>query len=500
MGLFFTIVYIITAIITPTAIFGSLAEYHVEVILATLAFLFSLGPALESGAMRMPQTYALLGLTFAVALSMLFAGLTREIPSTLVDFIPAIAAFFFILWNFKTKTHLQILVAALLVAALFIVFQGYTAQATGDSSSMYVIPMHNAEGDRIFRIRGLGIINDPNDFSQFVVGLIPCTFLFWKKGRALLNVLLVYFPISILLYGMYLTHSRGAMVALMASAMVAGRRKIGTVASVVGGLIVFAGLSATGWSGGRDVSAAAGADRTEAWATGLKLIRAHPIFGVGYLRFTEYFYITAHNSIVVCAAELGFFGFFFWVLLIFTTMHDMVDVTKGPVEPVPANTGDENREGLPAFDQNPVSPSQLTPAPIREEWSPIQRMELPLAPSAMVSSHAAGSQSFAYNPSVLDQPQEEGQISPAEVQRMGQLLIISFTGFLAAGWFLSRAYTIVFFVYVGIAAAIYRIAHHRGLTRRPISTGAIIKRSAVIAVVLILIVYVGLRLQSFSPN
>jgi hypothetical protein len=74
-----------------------------------------------------------------------------------------------------------------------------------------------------------------------------------------------------------------------------------------------AGITALNWSGGRGISAEAGSDRKAAWGTELMLIRSHPIFGVGFERFTEYNEITAHNT-VVCNAELGLTGFFFWVL------------------------------------------------------------------------------------------------------------------------------------------------------------------------------------------
>ena len=52
--------------------------------------------------------------------------------------------------------------------------------------------------------------------------------------------------------------------------------------------------------------------RMEAWATGFDLLKTHPLFGAGMTRFTEFFYITAHNTIMVCAAETGMFGLFWW--------------------------------------------------------------------------------------------------------------------------------------------------------------------------------------------
>ena len=35
-------------------------------------------------------------------------------------------------------------------------------------------------GAQIYRVRGLGEINDPNDFGQMLVCLIPLMFIFWR--------------------------------------------------------------------------------------------------------------------------------------------------------------------------------------------------------------------------------------------------------------------------------------------------------------------------------
>ena len=67
----------------------------------------------------------------------------------------------------------------------------------------------------------------------------------------------------------------------MATIVVVLRRKIGTVPAAVLAGTLFAVSLAIGWSGGRDVSMEAGADRLDAWSTGIQFIRQHPLFGVG---------------------------------------------------------------------------------------------------------------------------------------------------------------------------------------------------------------------------
>jgi hypothetical protein len=117
----------------------------------------------------------------------------------------------------------------------------------------------------LFRLKGLGLINDPNDFGQFTVCVIPLVFIFWRPKKMLLNTAFVIVPVCVLIYGVYLTHSRGALLALIAMAVVFGRRRIGTVPSLLlaGGLFVVA--MALNFTGGRQISAASGEDRTALW-------------------------------------------------------------------------------------------------------------------------------------------------------------------------------------------------------------------------------------------
>ena len=334
MGFLFTLLYIVTAYLGPQTVFGSLFEYHLEIIIVVVALIFTVFSAQGSGVTRWIETWAILGVCFVVAWSIMLNGWLGGGPKTLMLFLPDVMSFFLVALNCKKKWQLQVLAGVLFFVAAFDVTQAQLAVASGNVLSNYLMLQQTGatKADSIIRIRGLTFLNDPNDFAQFLVALIPCIFFFWGRRQALRNVLLVYVPAGFLVYGMYLTHSRGGMLALMALAIVAGRRKIGVVPAVVGGLVVFAGLSASGFSGGRDV--AAGDDRIGAWSVGLQLIRSHPFFGVGFQHFVDYNEITAHNTFVVCAAELGLVGVFFWVLLMVVTLRNALEGSKDTKEGV----------------------------------------------------------------------------------------------------------------------------------------------------------------------
>jgi hypothetical protein len=53
------------------------------------------------------------------------------------------------------------------------------------------------------------------------------------------------------------------------------------------------------------------------------MLKAQPILGVGYGQFLDHHTLTAHNSLVLCFAETGLVGCFFWVALLVVTMIEL---------------------------------------------------------------------------------------------------------------------------------------------------------------------------------
>jgi len=486
MGLFLTLLYILTAYLGPQTLWGPLADFHMEIIVASLATLASLHALGRSRMFSIPQTYALGGMIISVFMSMLFTGWLGSVPMAVMSFIPNIFAYFLILTNFRKKRHLQMLIAVLAFVCVFTIARGYMAIRAGDELSPYLIGQGTDSGG-VFRLRGLAFINDPNDFAQLMASLIPCLFLFWKKGSTPRNVLLVLVPSVILIFGMYLTHSRGGMLALLAVILFASRRKIGTIAASIMAGLGFAGATVLGWSGGRDVSVEAGSDRMEAWSTGLGLIKEHPLFGVGYLRFSEYFYITAHNTVVVCAAELGMFGLFWWLMFVFPTIRDAYVCSKDPAADEAKEEEDEYSYAMAyaARKPEPVAEMRLQPAGHPAEMTMSRGALQPdMTPAA------------AGTPMHLMGVDDEDERLPAEeIRRIAGLMPICLVGYFVAGWFLSRAYIMTLFIYGGMVQVIYRWALDQDLAPPRMKSLKIAQYAAMLAVALIAVVYVALRLD-----
>lgn len=488
MGLFLTLLYILTAYLGPWTLWGPLYEFHIEIILAALAFATSVPRLQDSKLLTIPQSYALVGMCIAVFCSMVMTGWLGSILPAVLGFIPNAFTFFLIVVNCRKKSHIQLIVLMLFIASAYSIYKGYTALRAEDYLNPYLMPQGSDEGGGYFyRLRGMGFINDPNDFAQVMVSLIPCMFFFWKKGNFLGNYLFVLPSAALLVFGMYLTHSRGGIVALLAVTLFAFRRKIGTIPSAIlaGGL--FAITTVVGWSGGRDVSVEAGSGRMEAWAVGLDLIKAHPIFGVGFGRFGEYFIVTAHNTVVVCAAELGMFGLFWWVMFVLPTIRDAAVVSMWNKKP--KKTFDEANFYEQAYGvQRQSASQQLNFATAQYSAAPASGPSIAVADAPSINE--------PNTPLHLMVESEDEQIPPTEeVERLARLMVISIVGYFVAGWFLSRAYIMTLFIYGAVVQVIYRMALTRQMAPPRMKAFKIVQYSAIGSVGLIFVVYIMLRLQ-----
>jgi hypothetical protein len=454
MGFVISVIYFVTYYLTPPLVFGPLAAYRIELILAILVLLVSLPKLAGSIVLKTTQSLALIGLSIAVFLSTLIAlRWMGGAVASFLGFIPCAFAYYLVCLHCDTSKRLRILVLMLLFVCFLVIGNGYMEMRHGFpeevlqqpdfTGSPYVLMMKNDTGDWIYRLRGLGEINDPNDFAQLLVCVIPLVFFFWQPKRTWRNIVLVLLPVGILICGTFLTHSRGGLLALMAVAAIASRRKIGTMPALVLAGGIFAAAMASHFTGGRDISTEAGADRTALWGDGLQILKSHPLFGVGLGNFADNCDgcgHTAHNTLVVCAAELGSIGLFFWCLFLYPTMKDVLAISA------PERVSE-------------AQPSILEVDPrTRKKPKPIDRQE---------------------------------------VNRLSRLLLLSLIGFLVTGWFLSRAYVLTFFLLGGLVEAIYEMALKQGMIApRPPLVRAI-PASAGLALSLILLMYVMLRTMNF---
>lgn len=168
------------------------------------------------------------------------------------------------------------------------------------------------------RIQYVGIFSDPNDLAMLFVCALPMALLLGHQGGLLgLRRIWWWLIAAGLVYGVYLSDSRGAFLALLVMLGIwVWRRK---------GLFAAGALGAAGLAGlmllptrlqELDASESSAYGRIDAWYEGIQMFIGHPVFGVGMNNFTEYNYLTAHNSFVLVLAETGIIGFTIWLALI----------------------------------------------------------------------------------------------------------------------------------------------------------------------------------------
>ena len=86
------------------------------------------------------------------------------------------------------------------------------------------------------------------------------------------------------------------------------------------------------------------------------------------------------------------------------------------------------------------------------------------------------------------------------IRQMAWVMVVALTGFLVAGWFLSRAYVMWLFIYGGMMHSIYRMAEQRGIAPPAPPLGRLLKLSFFVSIGLLLLVYIILRVKTFLPQ
>jgi O-antigen ligase len=233
-----------------------------------------------------------------------------------------VCLYFLVLINAFSTGRVRTIYLILLLSAVVMSVQGILAYHTGYQKNKLVAEGLSMGFVVIRRIRAYGFLSDPNDLAQFLLVALASLGIFWRKGLGVANVLPLTIPAGILIYAIYLTHSRGAMIGICVIAVVLISSRFGRMQSAVAAGALFLVMVGFKFGAGREISLSEGsaAGRLMAWGSGISMLKQNPLFGVGYGRFTEFNDLTAHNSFVLCFAELGAFGYFFWLALILTTV------------------------------------------------------------------------------------------------------------------------------------------------------------------------------------
>lgn len=309
--MFLILIYIVLVIVRPQE-YPGVAEMQLP--LLSIALVLALLAWLVAGRKDFTEPqYALIGAFLVVVmLSQVANGWSGGALQQLIQFGPAVAAFVILANAATTQRRIMVVMVVFVLCSCVLAVHGVQQKEVGIGWTG--MPLVQDDG----RIQYVGIFSDPNDLGLLFVAVLPMAFYLSSRG-GMLGLLRLFWlaAAALLLYGIYLTNSRGALLAVGAILGVWLWLKRGIVTAV---LIGGAGLAGMMMLPSRlselDASESSAAGRVDAWYEGIQMFISQPLFGVGAGNFTEHNYLTAHNSFVLALAETGFIGFTVWLAFV----------------------------------------------------------------------------------------------------------------------------------------------------------------------------------------
>jgi O-antigen ligase len=265
-------------------------------------------------------TAALVTFLAWIAISTAWAESPSTTLATLPRYGPNVFLFLIVYTAIRERRHVVWMLAAFVVGASVAAAYGIVRP-----------PAQNPlRGDRIG-----GIVGDPNELaSVLVVGLVLAVTLAAILRRRTIGRAMVAGCALLLLLGVFLTLSRGGLLAL-AVVMVVAVLNAGRWRAAVLVLAVLAAAGAVGYfstfaspvARARVTTAGSGSGRTGLWTVGWRMVEAHPVRGVGAGNFavssvhyllrpgtipSDYLVVdipqVAHNVYLQLLAETGVIG------------------------------------------------------------------------------------------------------------------------------------------------------------------------------------------------
>lgn len=171
----------------------------------------------------------------------------------------------------------------------------------------------------VWQIIGIGMFDNPNYLACGVVLVVPFALGLLIRGKGFLGRASAIAFLSVSIYCIYLTRSRGGQLALGAALVTWAffwakspkwRKRI--FVSAAAALLVLFAIQTGGF---REDASAMG--RVDAWTAGWAMLKGHPLIGVGKDQFLDHAPRDSHNSYVQAGGELGLFGLYAFVGILY---------------------------------------------------------------------------------------------------------------------------------------------------------------------------------------
>jgi hypothetical protein len=303
-----TVLYTVLLIIRPQEFIPSLAQTPIlQIVLLTA---FGVWMLCGNKGIDLPQFALLPILLVVIWLSLgVGGGWWGGIVPALNTMLPPMLLLVIVSGSVRSLKELRTYSLVLVACAVTLVYHGHLQVTFGTGWTGQ--PM--IEG----RITYSGIFNDPNDMGLLIVLSIALSIYHLKLTASKLGRLLLLAVICWLLYGVYLTDSRGTMLATLVVLGLELWTAYGKGVVITLAAVAIPALVATTRLAELDTEEASAEGRIDAWYEGVQMLVDYPVFGVGWQMFSDHHGLTAHNSVVLAMAELGLVGYTFWLALVF---------------------------------------------------------------------------------------------------------------------------------------------------------------------------------------
>ncbi len=288
------------------------------VYIAVLALFIEVQQGTVRSPRRAPQVFLLVGLWGAAIISQVvhtyFAGMVDSMIEVFKYCFFTLLLFCVVDRPQRLRAIAVVFVAMACVMAFHAIMQQRVGVGFAGARPIWVPSI----GGRppYLRSRFFGIFADPNDLAQMLVTAMPLA-LAIPRRLTTFRFIGCAGVIAFLYLGYETTHSRGGMVALMATiglSIVMLLPVRWTPQLVAAGLAL--GLFACVTRSGALLDASA-RERLEFWGYGNQAFKRNLVFGIGY----NMFWVVgggrpAHNAFVTCYTELGLVGYWMWYNLL----------------------------------------------------------------------------------------------------------------------------------------------------------------------------------------
>ncbi len=321
MGFFLTILYVVIIFVRPQEFISSIKNWPILDFLSVgcISFIFLEGGFSAKRFKISPLSSLLIALWLIVAFSNMANGWFGGGIMGFQDFAKVYIVYLLIIFSVTTRPRLKLFVWTLVCMGTFLALQSLLLYYTGHGLVGSEVVMR---GD-VVQTKGIGIFADPNDLAINIVPLVAFVLpAFHKHFLSRTWVTGVFFLVP-MITGIAFTRSRGGILGLAMVGWYYFYRRVGIWGSIVPVVIMVSFLLALPRMGQLSAKETSARSRLEHWSYGMELLKANPIFGVGYMRFTEHHSHTAHNSFVLVLAECGLVGAVIWVSLFFCAFRDI---------------------------------------------------------------------------------------------------------------------------------------------------------------------------------